>query len=177
MPASVYANQLHLQSGVQVSPAFPARMLLLTLKQMKKPNAPSPDELLFCVGLRRTPGRVGVLSILAGAERPMDVPSIVGKLGDQTEAVTVYRTLNTFTRKKLIHRVRGDERSWRYALGEPQDKKAHRHPHFVCDECGKVDCLSDAVIPANMVRSLGVAPSYLVSYPEVVLHGLCPKCR
>jgi Fe2+ or Zn2+ uptake regulation protein len=49
----------------------------------------------------------------------MDVPSILGKPGARTEAVTVYRTLNTFTRKKIIHRVRGDERSWRYALAEP----------------------------------------------------------
>jgi Fur family ferric uptake transcriptional regulator len=133
--------------------------------------------LLQSIGLRRTPVRIGVLGILAEAERPMDVPSILGKLGARTEAVTVYRTLNTFTRKKIIHRVRGDERSWRYALGEPQDTKAHRHPHFVCDECGKVDCLTDAVIPANMVRSLGVASGYWVSHPEVVLHGLCPKCR
>ena len=144
---------------------------------MKKHKNASPEELLRGIGLRRTPVRVGVLGILVAAEHPMDVPAILGKLGEQTEAVTVYRTLNTFTRKKLIHRVRGDERSWLYAFGEPQDNKAHRHPHFVCDECGKVDCLGESVIPTNMVRSLGVGSDYQVSYPEVVLHGLCPKCR
>jgi Fur family ferric uptake transcriptional regulator len=157
--------------------ASPPIKLLLRFALMKKSATASPDQLLQSIGLRRTPVRMGVLSILTKAKHPMDVPSILEKLGARTEAVTVYRTLNTFTRKKVIHRVRGDERSWRYAMGEPQDTKAHRHPHFVCDQCGKVDCLSDAVIPANMVRLLGVSSDYWVSYPEVVLHGLCPNCR
>ena len=90
--------------------------------------------------------------------------------------VTVYRTLNTFTRKKLVHRVRGEDRGWRYALGNSGPAAEHRHPHFVCEDCGKVECLGDADIPASFVRSLGVAPKYQVQYPEVVLHGLCPRC-
>ncbi len=134
------------------------------------------DKLLQKTGLRRTPVRVGVLDLLAGARQPMDVPQIVAKLPDHTDAVTVYRTLNTFTRKKLVHRVRGEDRGWRYALGSPGPAPEHRHPHFVCEDCGKVECLDDADIPGGFVRSLGVAAKYQVRYSEVVLHGLCPKC-
>ncbi|HEY2584464.1 MAG TPA: Fur family transcriptional regulator [Tepidisphaeraceae bacterium] len=144
---------------------------------MKPAQTPSPDELLRAAGLRRTPVRVGVLNILAKAARPLDVPTILGKLPDQTDAVTVYRTLNTFKRKKIVHRVLGEDRSGRYALGNVDERRSHQHPHFVCDDCGKVDCLNDVTIPTSLVRSLGSIAGYTVSYPEVVLHGRCPKCK
>jgi Fe2+ or Zn2+ uptake regulation protein len=120
---------------------------------------------------------MGVLKILAAAARPMDVPTILGKLPDQADAVTVYRTLNTFTRKHLVHRVRGEDRSWRYAAGRPEGAPAHQHPHFICDDCGKVECLAGAIIPGGLVRQLSVARGYVVSYPEVLLHGRCPRCQ
>ena len=132
------------------------------------------------MGLRRTPVRVGVLDVLAGSAHPLGVPQVLEKLPEHTDAVTVYRTLNTFTRKKLVHRVRGEDRTWRYALSakaSPKEDPPHPHPHFVCEECGAVECLEDAEIPRNFVRSLRVGAGYEVRYPEVVLHGLCPKCQ
>lgn len=127
-------------------------------------------------GLRRTPVRVAVLKILDAAAAPVDAPTIVGRIGQPIDAVTVYRTLNTFTRKKLVHRVSSDT-GWRYAIGRPDAKPIHQHPHFVCDECGGVECVKESSIPANLLTALHLTPKYLVSYAEVVLHGLCPKCR
>ena len=127
--------------------------------------------------LRRTPVRAGVLEILQKSARPMGAVEILERLPAHTDAVTVYRTLNTFTKKKLLHRIRGEDRVWRYALGggEPSPK-AHQHPHFVCESCGKVECLKDAEIPETFIGSLGVGSKYAVSYSEVVLHGTCPRC-
>ncbi len=127
--------------------------------------------------LRRTPVRGGVLEILLKAARPLGAVEILEKLPPHTDAVTVYRTLNTFLGKRVLHRVRGEDRVWRYALGDPHETAAHQHPHFVCEECGKVECLKDAQIPGDFVRSLGVEGGYAIRYPEVVLHGVCPKCR
>ena len=127
-------------------------------------------------GLRRTPVRAGVLEVLAKASRPLGAVDVLEKLPAHTDAVTVYRTLNTFTRKGVIHRIRGEDRVWRYALGHAGDHAAHQHPHFVCENCGRVECLKEAEIPRGFVDSLGVGPRYTVAYPEVVLHGTCPKC-
>lgn len=127
-------------------------------------------------GLRRTPVRVSVIELLARSGRPMSVPQILGKLKG-VDTVTVYRTLGTFVGKRLVHRVRGEDRTWMYALGGTGDAPQHKHPHFVCDECGKVECLEQAEIPRGFVQSLGVGSGYAVSYPEVVLHGVCPKCH
>jgi Fur family transcriptional regulator, ferric uptake regulator len=139
---------------------------------------PPAADVLRDAGLRRTPVRAGVLEVLAAAGGPLGVPQILERLPEHTDAVTVYRTLNTFTRKKLVHRVHGEDRTWRYALsGGAMQSPAHQHPHFVCDECGTVECLEDASIPKTFVSSLRVGSRYSVRYPEVVLHGLCPKCH
>jgi Fur family ferric uptake transcriptional regulator len=118
------------------------------------------------------------MEILSRNGRPMSVPKILAKMKGAVDTVTVYRTLHTFVRKKLVHRVRGGEdRSWLYALSNSTQKPEHLHPHFVCDRCGKVECLEAAKIPASFVASLGVSSGYAVQWPEVVLHGFCPKCH
>ena len=146
--------------------------------------------MLRVAGLRRTPVRLGVLEVLASSGgQPVAVPQVLEKLPTDTDAVTVYRTLNTFTRNGLVHRVRGEDRTWRYALSahppaaEGPGKAArethspHGHPHFVCDGCGTVECLEKSQIPKDFVRSLRVGSRYDVRYPEVLLHGLCPRCN
>ena len=136
------------------------------------------EQMLKQAGLRVTPVRLAALEVLRRAGGPLDVPKILAKLPPATDAVTVYRTLNTFTRKKMVHRVRGEDRSWLYAIGDMgPERQEHRHPHFVCDECGKVECLQEAEIPRGFVRSLKLDDAYAVTYPEVVLHGVCPRCR
>jgi Fur family ferric uptake transcriptional regulator len=120
--------------------------------------------------------RIGVLETLDRARGPISVPQILGRLRG-VDTVTVYRTLNTFVRKKLVHRIRGEDRGWRYALSTDSATPEHRHPHFVCDDCGRVECLEQAEIPVDMVSAMGVGREYRVSYPEVVLHGKCPRCQ
>ena len=137
----------------------------------------SVSRLLKRSKLRRTPVRAGVLEILLKAARPLGAVEILEKLPPHTDAVTVYRTLNTFTGKHVLHRIRGEDRVWRYALGDAHETAAHQHPHFVCESCGKVECLKGAEIPAGFIGSLGVAGNYTIRYPEVLLHGLCPKCQ
>src|SRR5262245_35435870 len=120
------------------------------------PSDTDPVIQLKKIGLRRTPVRVGVIDLLSKSDRPISVPQIVGKLKG-VDIVTVYRTLNTFVRKGLVHRVRGEDRSWRYAASPSEPHAEHRHPHFVCEECGKVECLQKSVIPGDFVSTLGVS--------------------
>jgi Fur family ferric uptake transcriptional regulator len=117
------------------------------------------------------------MEILAKNNRPMSVPQILARMKGAVDTVTVYRTLHAFVRKRLVHRVRGEDRSWLYAMTDSGQKPEHLHPHFVCDGCGKVECLEQAQIPASFLPSLGVTGGYEVRWPEVVLHGLCPKCH
>ena len=165
-PASLYSvPSVRYNRAVRNAPAGPAAR-------------PSPSELLKQIGLRRTPVRLGVLKVLADATQPLGVQQVLELLPEHTDTVTVYRTLNTYTNKKVVHRVRGEDRTWRYALGGGEAREQpHSHPHFVCETCGTVECLEQSQIPPAFVRSLKVADGYAVHYPEVTLHGVCPKCH
>ena len=134
------------------------------------------ESRLKVAGLRLTPMRLAILDLLIRSDQPLGAAQIQARLPDGTDLVTVYRTLRTFTEKSLAHRVRGEDQTWRYALGKPVDRSRHRHPHFVCNDCGTVACMDQIAIPSQFVRSLHVGRQYEVAWPEVILHGLCPKC-
>jgi Fur family transcriptional regulator, ferric uptake regulator len=135
------------------------------------------DAKLKAAGLKRTPVRVGVMEVLGRASAPLAAPQVMEGMPAETDTVTVYRTLNTLTDKKLVHRVRGDDRVWRYALSEHADRARHDHAHFVCEECGSVECLRDLPLPQRLLDELTPRKQYRVTYSEVVMHGLCPKCN
>jgi Fur family ferric uptake transcriptional regulator len=135
------------------------------------------DLLLRQAKLRRTPVRVGVIGVLQAAKTPLAATDILPELPPGADLVTVYRTLATFVKKKIVHRVHGDDNVWLFALGDVEKTSQHRHPHFVCESCGKVECLHDSLLPSRFLQSLGVPTTYAVRFSEVILHGQCPHCH
>ena len=142
---------------------------------VRKPQR-HPDDLLKQAGLRRTSVRVSVLKILAESGQPLGAPQILELLPPGIDRVTLYRTLNTLTDKKLLHRVRGDDQIWRYGLGEFDAHARHAHAHFVCDSCGTVECLSEQPVAPLARKNSRVRAGYRVDYSEVLVHGACPDC-
>lgn len=135
-------------------------------------------ELLRGAGLRRTPVRIAVLGRVCAARRPVGAAELIGQLGEDVDEVTVYRTLNTLAERKLVHRVRGEGGAWRYAgTSVERDEGGHRHAHFVCDQCGTVECLEQVPVPEELARPKGLGRRYDVSHAELVVHGTCPKCH
>jgi Fur family transcriptional regulator, ferric uptake regulator len=134
------------------------------------------DELLRTAGLRCTSVRLEVLKVFAQAGQPVSAPQVLERLPEGIDRVTLYRTLNTFTDKKLLHRVRGDDQIWRYGLGDSNGAARHGHAHFVCDKCGTVECLSDTPTREKAPKRTGLRPGYRVDYSEVLVHGACPDC-
>jgi len=83
---------------------------------------------------------------------------------------TVYRTLATFEKLGLIHRLETVSSQARYeALGE-------RHHHFLCDECSRV---YDFFWPAFDTMRLPEEVDELgeIDRTSVVVHGVCSQCR
>ena len=143
---------------------------------MPKPTK-QPADWLQELGLRRTPVRLDVLKILGQEKQPLSAPQILERMPTGIDKVTLYRTLNTLTEKKLLHRVRGDDQIWRYGMDNLDKSARHEHAHFVCDECGTVECLSNAPVKEKSAKQSGIGPGYRVEYSEVLVHGTCPDCR
>jgi Fur family ferric uptake transcriptional regulator len=135
------------------------------------------SNLLRSAGLRCTKVRLAVLDILTQNGQPLCATQILERLPTGIDRVTLYRTLNALTDKRLLHRVHGDDQIWRYGVGDVNPADRHGHAHFVCDSCGAVECLSDTPVPEGAAKRSGVRAGYRIDYSEVLVHGACPDCR
>ncbi len=130
-------------------------------------------DLLHATGLRVTVPRVAVLRLLAVARKPLSHTEVLGRLGDSDwDPATIYRNLVKLRDAGLapvVHRAEGIDR---YALATAEGDD-HRHPHFVCEDCGAVSCLPVA-LTASMSMKGPWAKS--VQNASVQLRGECPDC-
>jgi Fur family transcriptional regulator, ferric uptake regulator len=97
------------------------------------------------------------------------------KAGEKFDRVTVYRTLQAFVEKGIIHTIPTADNSIRYALCKDECTGGHHHDHhihFMCDNCGNTYCLDDVVTP-----EIKLPKGYTASHVEVVVEGVCKNCR
>ena len=97
------------------------------------------------------------------------------KAGEKFDRVTVYRTLQTFVEKGIIHTIPTADNSIRYALCKDDCAEGHHHDqhiHFVCTDCGNTYCLDDIVTP-----EIKLPKGYSSSHIEVVVEGVCKNCK
>lgn len=94
--------------------------------------------------------------------------------GTEFDRVTIYRTLQTFVDKGIIHTIPSSDNSVRYALCKDACAAGHHHDdhvHFMCDDCGTTYCLDHVIIP-SIVLPLG----YQIAQTDVVMSGICINC-
>ena len=129
-------------------------------------------EILRAQGLRRTRGRVRLLEALIEAARPLSHTDIMEALkGEAIDRVSVYRNLETFVGRGIVHRALVDGRTSRFETSDRCSEHAC-HPHFTCVQCGKVECLPTV---ANQPVQ-GLPEGYVLQRRRLLLQGLCPRC-
>lgn len=97
------------------------------------------------------------------------------RAGEKFDRVTVYRTLQTFVEKGIIHTIPTSDNSIRYALCKNDCQEGHHHDHhvhFVCIRCNTTYCLDDVVTP-----ELKLPKGYTSTHIEVVAEGICKDCK
>lgn len=97
------------------------------------------------------------------------------RAGEKFDRVTVYRTLQTFVDKGIIHTIPTADNSIRYALCKDECSEGHHHDHhihFVCSNCNNTYCLDDVVTP-----EIKLPKGYSAEHVEVVVEGVCKNCR
>jgi len=133
------------------------------------------EQILKEAGLKRTAGRKAVLEVLLYTRQPLSRQEISSKLppGLNFNYASIYRSLEAFLRAGLIHRVEAGDRVGRFALCGC-NSKGHCHPHFICNSCGRAECLPEIKIPRYYETE--IKEGYLVEGQEFYLRGWCPEC-
>jgi Fur family ferric uptake transcriptional regulator len=129
---------------------------------------------LRAAGLRATAPRLAVLGLLRRASLPLSHPDVVGALADHTwDRATLYRNLTDLVRTGLARRTDLGDRVWRFeATGRAP---AHRHPHFVCHDCGSVQCLDG--VEVHLPGGAAMPTALHDPDVEVQFKGRCDQCR
>jgi Fur family ferric uptake transcriptional regulator len=122
-----------------------------------------------------TDGRKKILSLFLKSPGALAHADIEKDTDAAFDRVTVYRTLQTFVDKGIIHHIPTTDNSILYALCKDNCVEGHHHDnhvHFICDECHKTICLDDVIVP-DVKLPKGFKPKHA----EMVVNGICDDCR
>lgn len=93
---------------------------------------------------------------------------------DYSDMSTLYRTLKTFVKHKILHTIDDGTGTLKYAkciegcLCKPEDF----HFHFHCLNCKKTNCLIEVSIP-----TISLPKNYTLQEANMVVKGFCSNCN
>lgn len=125
-------------------------------------------------GLRETSFRKVLLNSFESTQHAMSLEEIRNQLPDDTDRITLYRTLQAFETSGLIHSIPDAEGNKKYALCyDPCDTHGHHHSHahFTCNQCNTTWCLDHWSLPPlhdKRIHTIGSA--------DLILSGTCQNC-
>ncbi len=123
-------------------------------------------------GLRATPSRLAVLGLLRSNGGPLSHAEAADRLHDQSwDRATIYRNLTDLAEAGLARRSDVGDHTWRFEAVDV----AHaddRHAHFVCTECGVVECMPDVGLAVGKAAPRAVRRKQV----EVQVRGRCDGC-
>ncbi len=132
-------------------------------------------EILKRSNLSITENRVRILDFFHHSNGAL-AHSDIEKLGkDGFDRVTIYRTLQVFLEKGIIHTIPTADNAVLYALCKDDCTEGHHHDnhiHFVCDVCGTAYCLDNTTIP-----QIKLPNGFTAKQTDIVINGKCNNCN
>ena len=142
----------------------------------RKENTVDIQNLLRDAGLRSTAPRIGVLKILSTSKQPLSHNELYDRLSQHGfDKATIFRNLTDMTEAKLLSRIDVGDHVWRFEIRKDRDSEKG-HAHFVCTDCGDVDCLPEFELKVSPKKAL--SPSAKMGHvSEILLKGHCGDCE
>jgi Fur family ferric uptake transcriptional regulator len=131
-------------------------------------------EILKKNRLSVTASREKILNLFLDQMGALAHGDIEKRAGEKFDRVTIYRTLQAFVEKGIIHTIPTADNSILYALCKDECEEGHHHDHhvhFVCKKCHNTYCLDNVVTP-----DIKLPAGYSAKQIEVVVEGICKQC-
>ena len=133
------------------------------------------EDILKKNHLSVTESRQKIMQLFLNSNGALAHADIEKKTGENFDRVTVYRTLQSFVEKGIIHLIPTKDNSIKYALCKDDCEAGHHHDnhvHFICDECSKTICLDDVTVP-----QVKLPKGFTPQHAEMVVNGICGECK
>ncbi len=143
--------------------------------QTKNKSLQQVDEILKKSQLSVTESRKNILELFLFNEGALEHSDIEKKSGEKFDRVTVYRTLQSFMEKGIIHTIPTVDNSVKYALCKNDCSEGHHHDnhvHFLCKECNKTICLDSVTVP-----EVRLPRGFKPINKQMIVTGICSDCQ
>lgn len=120
-------------------------------------------------GLRVTQPRIAILKFFNSSNRSYSLPELEEELKVNMDRATIYRNLLSLHKSGILHQVKDSNGVNKYI----QTKRdiAGNHAHFICLNCGKLECLNNMLI-----NTPSLPEGYVLKRQEYLVEGQCSHC-
>ena len=132
-------------------------------------------ELLKNNDLSITESRMRILGLFKENAGALSTAEIEKQTDGAFDRVTVYRTLQTFMEKGIVHQIPTTDNSVLYALCKHDCGDGHHyddHVHFICEKCAATICMEGVTIP-----DVRLPKGFKKLKSEMVVKGICKECK
>jgi Fur family ferric uptake transcriptional regulator len=127
-------------------------------------------------GLRSTQARIAILEQLLACEGPLTHGQIADALEPRGfDRTTIYRSLVELAEAGLLARMELGDHVWRYELQGTAEGGKPEHLHFLCVDCGRIECLDGTTVEGALAPAVKRAARGAIS--DVLLKGHCRDCN
>lgn len=132
------------------------------------------SEILALNGLKKTSNRLQVLEILLSNSEAMSHSEINAQLNPVLDRVSLYRVLQAFEKKHIVHQFNDLQGKQRFAVCSSKcTTHSHQdeHAHLLCQNCKKTYCIEWEFDIKNLPEQ------FQISKVEINVEGICKNCR
>ena len=132
-------------------------------------------DILKQSGLSVTESRKKILDLFLKTDGALAHADIEKNTASAFDRVTVYRTLQTFVEKGIIHQIPTTDNSVLYALCRHNCEQGHHHDdhvHFICSNCDKTICMDEVTVP-----EVKLPKNFTKQQAAMVVTGICEDCK
>ncbi|HIB38270.1 transcriptional repressor [Mesonia sp.] len=123
---------------------------------------------------RNTQFKSEIFDLLQQSNHALNHEMITEALNLKIDRTTIYRILNSFCEDGKVHKIIGDDGKQYFAYCENckkiKNKHSHKHLHFRCLSCGKLECLKQRIDVDLPMGYDGKMYNFLIS-------GYCNTCN
>ena len=135
----------------------------------------SQPDILKQSGLSVTESRKKILDLFLETDGALAHADIEKNTASAFDRVTVYRTLQTFVEKGIIHQIPTTDNSILYALCKHNCEQGLHHDdhvHFICSNCDKTICMDEVTVP-----EVKLPKNFTKQQSAMVVTGICEDCK
>jgi Fur family ferric uptake transcriptional regulator len=130
------------------------------------------EHILSYHALKVTRHRTHILQLFINCGGGLEYTDVLRLSGEKIDRVTLYRMLQLFLEKGIIHKIPSWDGITRYALGKLHEKGYHeQHLHFICVACGSITCLTNIPVP-----EIALPNGFVSQQKAMIINGTCEKC-